>query len=426
MERLYYIIIALVALFTGIILFIIGYRKLVYPKGSGKFSRELWLSTMVIMALLSAISCGKDEPKVTRTCYEPIPMGKQYSNDFRDLQKLWQEFTAHKAEINEDRLRQAQELLSRIQREQGFSAALIAATKWFVDTRVAHINRQFDGAKCYDMSPEGYNLMKTLNDLETQYALLEKMRAEVKIKPEVLNKVKDTIKDDCRELTDRKTNKTVMDGLSDSEKDRLVRFVMELSGIDPKQLKNGETEEPKDEGTKLEDQPEWKAITEQWDTVSQLTGSQKSQEELDAIRKETDKRMDDLSKLAGKGLIAASLVEMMRQDFSQMQQVAPTGVLCYKPAIISPQDRSWEHLQARLPLLEKALAEGRINPVAYQKVIIKLKQDLAALDDTGNENNMNIWKRYKQNRGLKDEDIEAVKKKAKELIDKIGTTDEHR
>jgi hypothetical protein len=239
MERLYYIAIAVAAVVIGIVLFIIGFRKLVYPRGSNKLAKEFWLSTMVIMALLSAITCGKNEPEATRTCYVPMPMEKQYSNDFRNLQRLWQEFTAHKSEINEKTLNQAQELLSRIQREQGFSAALIAATKWFVDTRVQHINdRFFPKVTCYDMSSEGYNQQKTLDDLETQYALLEKMRAEVKIKPEVLNKVKDTIKDDCRKLIDWDTKKTVMDGLSDDEQERFTLFIMELSGIDAKQLKN--------------------------------------------------------------------------------------------------------------------------------------------------------------------------------------------
>lgn len=250
MERLYYITIALAAGVIGIALFIIGYRKLVYPKGSGKFSREFWLSTMVIMALLTAVFCSKEEP--VRTCYAPVIVKEK---SFQDLQKMWQLMTQVSGDwdnnISDISIEEIESLIEQVQKERNLPTAFKLAVKMLITERIKHISQQ--GMVCYIPNPSESNKMMALEDLEVQYALLEKMSAEGKITLDALNKSKEAIRNNCRQLIrelDTEKAITVVDGLSDDEQDRLVRFIMELSGIDPAQLKDEKTEEPKDEGTK--------------------------------------------------------------------------------------------------------------------------------------------------------------------------------
>jgi hypothetical protein len=283
---------------------------------------------------------------------------------------------------------------------------ILTLTEGFKDRiKIKPIDNKYD--ESIHLSPP----MQSLEGLRTAVHLLERAAAQDQINPQVYNKTIQRLKKDLKVLEDDTTSKDEIRrhwGTKPEEIERLKVKALEL--ID-------RIEQNKQ--MRLEDQPEWKAIIEQWDVVSQLGWWQKTSKELDAIRIETDERLYNLYKLVNKGLVSVALVEIMEQDFKQMQQVAPVNVDCYRQYAVSPKKKGWEHLQSRLPLLEKAIEEGKINPVAYQKVIIKLKQDLAVLDDTSNENDMSFWEECKKSYGLKPEDIEAIKKKARELIEKV-------
>jgi len=75
------------------------------------------------------------------------------------------------------------------------------------------------------------------------------------------------------------------------------------------------------------------------------------------------------------------------------------------PDIISQED-----LTQQLPLLEKAYKENKINDQSYLKALGKIKIDLEILG--------NAKKEYKKELNLTDEEIEALKKKVQELIEK--------
>lgn len=66
--------------------------------------------------------------------------------------------------------------------------------------RVAHIQRNYSGATCYDMSQEGQITMETLEDLEQQNKSLESLYKTGKINDEIFNKIKQTIESDLQKL----------------------------------------------------------------------------------------------------------------------------------------------------------------------------------------------------------------------------------
>ena len=76
----------------------------------------------------------------------------------------------------------------------------------------------------------------------------------------------------------------------------------------------------------------------------------------------------------------------------------------------------WQRLQNQVPLLEKAYQEGRIKDETYQKIILSIKEDLKVLDAKGKDAAFDY---YKKEHNLTDKEIEALKEKARELIEKI-------
>ena len=409
MERIWYLACLIAGIFIALLIFGLGYRKLAYPGKNSRWFKELWFSTMVILALLTTTFCNKESSTNT------AQIQQHQTQSFTELQKIWQRINQIKPDyVNREKQRkeldeiqgQIDALISRAQQELGLKETITLVMTNILSSRVSHIGGSFliSGVTCYKMSSEGVKRMQTLSSLEQQYALLAKMYQEKKIDVQVLTKARETILSDYENLiADWNTQQSVLDGLSSDEKNKVVDFIMELSGVEAK------------EHGQLESTPEWKAILAHWEVVSQLEWDQKTSEELDKIHQETEKRLNALLRLVDKGLLSIGAFELIQADFKQLQQVKPINVDCYSVISISTKIKGLERLQARLPLLEKTIAEGKINEWTYQKVIRRLKDDLQTLDNKDEESDK--W--YKGSRKLTDADIEAVKKKAKELIEKI-------
>lgn len=173
--------------------------------------------------------------------------------------------------------------------------------------------------------------------------------------------------------------------------------------------------------TKLENTSEWKNLLEQWETVSNLKDDQLYDYELSKVHRKTEKCINNLKGLVGKGVISLALVELLHKDLEQLQRVMPKippNVNCYSRVVILAPMEAWEQLRIKLPLLEKVVQESKVNDWAYQKVIARLRLDLENLDKINDNNEKTGWNNYKTNQHINDGDIEAIKAKARELIDR--------
>ncbi|MBI5779755.1 MAG: hypothetical protein HZA49_09925 [Planctomycetes bacterium] len=412
MERIWYILLALGACVVALVLFIFGYRAIRYYKTKDKWLREFWISVAIVLAFLTSVTCNKKTSETPRvTCYEVSILQQQTSRSIEELRSIWQTLNATKTQVASSKLEpEVSQLIDRIQEEQKFSQALKLTLNALFSLRMGHINRTHSGSTCYDMPMASVRRMETLDALEEQYALLDKMRKEGKIDYTICNKVKNTILSDYENLiADWNTQKSVLDGLSQDDKNKVVDLIMELSGV-----------ETKEQG-QLESTPEWKAMIEQWKTASKLRDKPRTLKEVEESRKETNTKLNDLQKLVVKGLISISLMDLIRNEFEQLQALHPVDVTCYMNGSAVPKTEM-QMLRIRLPLIEKMIRENKIDEWIYYNVIRKLKSDVKILASTDNERF--LW--YKKGFNLKDEEIEnRIKvendmiKKAQELIDKI-------
>jgi len=407
MERIWYIILALGACVVALGLFLLGYSHIRYYRAKGKWLREFWISVAIVLAFLTSISCSNSNSTEIQL------IQSQQSEAFSNLQGIWQKLTNTIQQTDPKIVEpEIEKLINQIQQSRKFSDSCRLVIKTLFSARIEHINRNASLATCYDMDLGGLKREETLDNLESQYQLLAKAKQEGKIRQETYNKIRGTISKDFELLkTGWENPKPILEGLTVNEKNEVVDFIIGLSGVVL-------PEEPKSGQIKLEDTPEWKAIIEHWEVVSQLKWDQKTTDELGKIHKETEKRLTGLARLADKGLISIALAELITNDFRRLQEVKPINVECYKPLPLSLKYDSWMRLQARIPLLEKAVITGKINQWAYQKIVLKIKQDLETLgSNTLNDKNFDTW--YKKSNNITDEQIEAIKKKAHELIEKI-------
>ena len=423
MERIWYIILALGACVVALGLFLLGYSHIRYYRAKGKWLREFWISVAIVLAFLTSISCSNSKSTEIQL------IQSQQSEAFSNLQEIWQKLTntiqRTDTKIVEPEI---EKLINQIQQSRKFSDSCRLVINALFSARIDHINASH--VTCY-MTLGGFEQRETLDNLESQYQLLAKAKQEGKIRQETYNKIREAISKDFELLKTGWGNpkpilegptktaetpaitplgwenrKPILEGLTVNEKNEVVDFIIELSGVEAK------------EQSKLEDTQEWKAIIEHWEVVSQLKWDQKTTDELGKIHKETEKRLIGLARLADKGLISIALAELISNDFKRVQEVKPINVTCYEPMPSSPKYDSWLRLQARIPLLEKAVITGKINQWAYQKIVLKIKQDLETLgSNTLNDKNFDTW--YKKSNNITDEQIEAIKKKAHELIEKI-------
>jgi len=458
MEKLWWALMVFCAGIVGVCLFVAGYSQVRF-KGKSRWMREFCLAVAIILAFLATAFYGRaeerkngeteertttNEPRTTidearikelirqlgaddwqtreTATKELIKIGKPIEPPLYEalqskdpeirlraqmiwdaihalpkLQAIWQELTATRTQIDAAKYEQKiNQLIDQIQNEKNLSEAVKLSLKALASIRLSHVNRSFSGAECYKMTLEGTKRMDTLQDLEQQYRLIEDMAKQGKINQETLNKVKTAIRGNYEALTD-------MAGLSPEEKDRLIDLVISLCGVEPP--------EPSllSQVPKLEDTPEWKAVMEQWQVVSQLKWDQKTSEELEKIRQETARRLQALKGLVAKGYLSISLIALIEQEFEKAQEVRPLDVTCYAPICITPAEISWNRLKYRLPILEKVYLANRINYWTYQKIILSLKKDLAVLEGAGKE-----W--YQARSDIKEAEIEALKKKSQELF----------
>jgi hypothetical protein len=131
---------------------------------------------------------------------------------------------------------------------------------------------------------------------------------------------------------------------------------------------------------------EWQTVMAAWNEAGPLARSGRS---TTAQRQWAQERLDAAVRavhaLTIVGLLTVQEAELLRGDAANlsadMVRTPPTDFrgTCYDMAILPPAQQSFQRIAARLPLLEKLLAEGKSQPPAGAKIIAGMEADLAVL-----------------------------------------------
>lgn len=194
--------------------------------------------------------------------------------------------------------------------------------------------------------------------------------------------------------------------------------------------------------TALDRSKEWNIIVKSFDKIiACIIDRNVAREEQEQIRDASAQGIENLNQLVAAGLISSAVADLIKDRFEELTYQR-LDISCYVPAPCppGPRMRSFERLKYRLPLLHKALAEGKINQWIYDKVILGIKQDLEIIEASDekmleyynkvyiNTESFPVSERlkrekiedeaYKEDRKIKDDDIQATKAKTRELIDR--------
>ncbi len=136
---------------------------------------------------------------------------------------------------------------------------------------------------------------------------------------------------------------------------------------------------------------DWQAIHDAWAAALPLARTGKS---TSAQRKAADDKMKAASEAAksleAKGLLASQEADLLNVELANLRQEIyrepPTDFrgTCYDMAYISSAQQSLQRLNQRLPLVEKLLEGGKVNPTVGGRVIAAIEADLAILKDAKN------------------------------------------
>ena len=237
-----------------------------------------------------------------------------------------------------------------------------------------------------------YNLMMmrpahdSLSRLQARLPLLEKLAADEKIHPDAVRKVLATIEADVVYLdAEEHLKEFTPKDRPEAEKARdAARAALERV----KSRLDGSAQRPPRPATpdNLTSSKDWAVVIHYWQTVKPLAESglstEKQREDAEkclAAATEAIKRLTDAGELSeGESGLLLAQAQGLRQD---MLRNPPTDckVTCYDMAMVSPEQQSLSRLQARLPILKKMAAQGKLHPAVIEKTLPPIEADLKQL-----------------------------------------------
>lgn len=150
------------------------------------------------------------------------------------------------------------------------------------------------------------------------------------------------------------------------------------------------------ESKPLTDSPEWKSLDATWREASEIASGKRGPYPFDAAGK---KRLlealatgtKDVDALQARGLLSEAEAGLLKDDLAVLvngvQSKRPTELkmaTCYAPMpYIPPAKQALGRLSARLPLLEKLAAAGKVQPDAVRKILATVRRDFIDLSVKG-------------------------------------------
>ena len=139
--------------------------------------------------------------------------------------------------------------------------------------------------------------------------------------------------------------------------------------------------------------PEWRQITQTTQEAEAIAAGKRGSHPFDSAGRTRlltalTTAGTNADALLRRGHLAAAEVGLLKQELTRLgvevRKYRPTEMrmaTCYEAVSIPvPAASSMSRLQARLPLLQKLAATGRLHPKVVQKVLAKILADLAILD----------------------------------------------
>jgi len=264
--------------------------------------------------------------------------------------------------------------------------------------RLPQSSRGFTGGgvvMCYRVAPPQPQAPLTIGAIATRLTLVERYAQEEKLNVEAVLPVLGAIAEDFQRL-ERETQAVPLT-TADLEKlqaaqqklttllERIKTAAPQLPHDQPGLFKALATDASPGAKTLLMTQ-EWQTVMAAWNEAGPLARSGRS---TTAQRQWAQERLDAAVRavhaLTIVGLLTVQEAELLRGDAANlsadMVRTPPTDFrgTCYDMAILPPAQQSFQRIAARLPLLEKLLAEGKIQPPAGAKIIAGMEADLAVL-----------------------------------------------
>jgi hypothetical protein len=146
----------------------------------------------------------------------------------------------------------------------------------------------------------------------------------------------------------------------------------------------------------LEGSSVWKRLMAVWTEAAEVAGGKRGAYPFDEAGQKKllaalQQATSDVRDLARAGKLTGGEAELLQQDLllltGGVAEKRPTemrAATCYQPRMVqSPVQQSRARLTARLPLLEKLVAEKRLEAAAVRKALEAVERDLAVLDGRG-------------------------------------------
>jgi hypothetical protein len=138
----------------------------------------------------------------------------------------------------------------------------------------------------------------------------------------------------------------------------------------------------------LKDSADWKVIEDAWAFGTPMArngeSTTKQREESDGKFKAAN---DAAQRLVAAGLISAAEAGLLAVEAEKIKTEIylnpPTdyNAKCYESMEFIPAANSMGHLTARLPLLEKVTASGKVTPDVVEKILDSISADMAILSN---------------------------------------------
>jgi hypothetical protein len=217
----------------------------------------------------------------------------------------------------------------------------------------------------------------SLSRLTNRLPLLEKLADSTTLRPDVVDKVLDTVEQDLATLDDQQ----MRDGLPDEQRPQADE-VREAVRAHVEEIR---TKLQVDAGT-LEDHPQWRVVVDAWRAATPLAKSGRSRT---AQREAVDKKLDAAKRVIGElsetGALCEAEAQLLVLEAAHLREriyrdpPIDSKVTCYDMAAIIPAQQSLQRLHQRLPLLKRLAADGRVHPAALHKVIGSIETDIETL-----------------------------------------------
>jgi hypothetical protein len=392
-DRLTIALVAILGLVLVSVLVILGRDARRSAERGPRWKRRLVEAGLVCLALLGVAGCGKDRaPQGGGATAGPPPVvasGGELSQtpQWKHLTGAWREAeevaSGKRGDYPFDEAGKKKLLADLAAAGKGVEAlraagSLIDAEAGLLQKDLALLTSgvqekrptEMRMATCYEPMAYTMPVEGSMARLSERLPLLEELAVGETLRPEVIEKVLATVERDVATIG----RKDLVDQLPEDQRAKAVEIHDKaqtlLDGIHAR-LKQGAAAPPPS--------PELTLVAGPWKPEPDEAAGRDNyyaayQEKLGKVRAAA-------KKLAASGRLSSEERGLLEQEVQRAEIEIKIATTCYDTAGMPPAKESLQRLSARLPILKKLAAEGRLHPVALTRVLDSIAQDARTLSD---------------------------------------------